>query len=94
MGYLANEYSDEVLNALIGLRESGADAFANLYDAAVTDDVLMTLRENGFEVEAWIVDRGEARALKLDGVTTDGSIYWEYSGDRPVWRSVTHGWKE
>lgn len=94
VGYLANEYSDEVLNALIGLRESGADAFANLYDAAVTDDVLMTLRENGFEVEAWIVDRGEARALKLDGVTTDGSIYWEYSGDRPVWRSVTHGWKE
>ena len=94
VGYLANEYSDEVLNALIGLRESGADAFADLYDAAVTDDVLMTLRGNGFEVEAWIVGRGEAIALKLDGVTTDDSIYWEYSGDRPVWRGVTYGWKE
>ena len=94
VGYLDEYFAADYLNALISLREMGGDVFADLQGSAVTDDVLMELRQNGFEVEGWTTSLSSSVAYKLDGVTTDAALYWEYSGNRPVWYSIGKVWKE
>ena len=94
IGLLENAYSEIYLSNLIALRDRGADVFADMQGTEVTDEVFMTLRNNGFEVEVWTTTLASTLAHKADGVTTDAALYWEYSGNRPVWYSNNKGWKE
>ena len=94
IGLLGNAYSEIYLSNLIALRDRGADVFADMQGTGVTDEVFMTLRNNGFEVEVWTTSLASTLAHKADGVTTDAALYWEYSGNRPVWYSNGKVWKE
>jgi glycerophosphoryl diester phosphodiesterase len=94
IGLLGNAYSEIYLSNLIALRDRGADVFADMQGTGVTDEVFITLRNNGFEVEVWTTSLASTLAHKADGVTTDAALYWEYSGNRPVWYSNDKGWKE
>ena len=94
VGYVSDTYSNDYLNSLVDLKESGADVFADLNASEITDNVIMELRQNGFEVEGWTTSLSSSVAYKFDGVTTDAALYWEYSGDRPVWYSNGKAWKE
>ena len=94
VGYVSDTYSNDYLNSLVDLKESGADVFADLNASEITDNVIMELRQNGFEVEGWTTSLSSSVAYKFDGVTTNAALYWEYSGDRPVWYSNGKAWKE
>ena len=94
VGLLADTYSEEYLNKLISLKGDKRDVFANLNGNAITDDVIITIRQNGCDVESYTGYYGWRYMAKIDGITTDDTMYWAYSGNRSVWRSSTNGWKE
>lgn len=93
VGLLADTYSEEYLNKLISLKGDKRDVFANLNGNTITDDVIITIRQNGCDVESFTAP-WSGFIFKVDGVTTDGKMYWDYSGSCSVWRSKTNGWKE
>ena len=93
IGLLADTYSEEYLNELISLKGDKRDVFAALNGNAINDEVIMTIRQNGCDVESFTAP-WSGFILKVDGVTTDSKLYWDYSGSSSVWRSKTNGWKE